>query len=70
MRTKKTEQKRGRGAPNRGLSEAAVLVRGPLLLLEAVKAAAAKEGIDAAEYWRRAARVRLGWREVVEPPSK
>jgi hypothetical protein len=42
------------------------LVTGPALLLEAAKIAAAREGIDAIEWWRRAARVRLGWSESFE----
>jgi hypothetical protein len=42
-----------------------VLVRGPALLLASVAVAALGEGITVAEWWRRAARLRLGWREVL-----
>jgi hypothetical protein len=41
-------------------------VTGPALLLEAAKIAAAREGIDAIEWWRQAARARLGWSESFE----
>jgi hypothetical protein len=44
-------------------------VTGPALLLAAVRIAAEREGIDATEWWRRAARVRLGWLEVIEEPA-
>jgi hypothetical protein len=55
-----------RGGKPGSLTEASTLVTGPALLLEAAKLAAAAEGIDAIEWWRRAARARLGWREVLE----
>lgn len=55
-----------RGGRPGSLTEATTLVTGPALLIEAVKLDAAREGIDAIEWWRRAARVRLGWREVLE----
>jgi hypothetical protein len=43
-----------------------VLVTGPGLLLLAVAHKAEAEGITVREWWRRAARLRLGWREVLE----
>lgn len=53
--------------PRDGLDdEAALKVTGPATLLDAARAAAAAEGVSVREWWRRAARVRLGWREVVE----
>lgn len=55
-----------RGGRPGSLTEATTLVSGPALLIEAVKIAAAREGIDAIEWWRRAARVRLGWSEQFE----
>lgn len=53
------------GRPTDGLTEVAFILRGPALLLETAKAAAAAEGVPVTEWWRRAGRVRLGWREVV-----
>lgn len=52
-----------------GLSEGVRVVRGPNLLLVEADAAAEREGISAAEWWRRAARVRLGWTEVLSAPG-
>lgn len=57
-----------RGGKPGSLTEASTLVSGPAVLLAAVKVAAEREGIDATEWWRRAARVRLGWREVPDEP--
>ena len=53
----KPQRRRG-GAPG-SLTEASTLVRGPALLLEAARTAAEAEGVDVAEWWRRAARERL-----------
>jgi hypothetical protein len=58
-----------RGGLPGSLTEASTLVTGPALLLAAVRVAAEREGIDATEWWRRAARVRLGWREVLDDPA-
>lgn len=55
------------GRPSQGLSEAQVLVKCPAVLKAIVEESAKAEGISAAEWWRRAARLRLGWREVLEP---
>lgn len=55
------------GRPSQGLTEAAVLVKGPALLLSAVAARAERDGIEIREAWRRAARAWLGW---VETPTK
>jgi hypothetical protein len=49
-----------------GNAEASVLVTGPESLLASVRAAAEREGVPVREWWRRAARVRLGWREVLD----
>ncbi len=54
------------GRPSAQLAEATVLLSAPALLLEAAKHRAAEEGVSVREWWRRAARVRLGWREVTE----
>jgi hypothetical protein len=64
-RPKKPKRGRPVGSGN-GNAEASVLVTGPALLLAAVAHDAAREGVTVREWWRRAARVRLGWREVVE----
>lgn len=54
-----------------GATESQVLVTGPAVLLGAVEVAAEREGVSVREWWRRAARLRLGWREVPEePPSE
>lgn len=52
-----------------GVSEVATIVRGPAILLAAVDKAAELEGCSNSEWWRRAARLRLGWREVLEMPE-
>lgn len=65
-RRKKRPSNNPYGRPSSGLSEASVLVRGPALLVAAAQLAAEKEGIALSEWWRRAARVRLGWREVLD----
>ena len=65
-RSKKPKRGRPVGTGN-DLVEASVLVTGPAELLASVRAAAEREGVPVREWWRRAARVRLGWREVVEP---
>jgi len=64
-RPKKPKRGRPVGSGN-DLVEASVLVTGPALLLAAVAHDAAREGITVREWWRRAARVRLGWREVLD----
>ena len=56
--------KRGPGRPSRKLAEAAVLVTAPAMMLAAASADAAREGVSVREWWRRAARVRLGWLEI------
>ena len=48
------------------LAQAVVLVSGPAVLLAAAEHEATKEGVSVREWWRRAARVRLGWREIAE----
>lgn len=53
------------GVASTGLADASVLVTGPALLLAAVEAAAQAEGVSVREWWRRAARLRLGWHEVL-----
>jgi hypothetical protein len=50
-----------KGRPSTGLSEARQLVVGPAALFAAIKTAAQREGVSASEWWRRAARARLGW---------
>ena len=47
------------------VNDDAQLVEGPKLLLGAVRVAAEREGVSVTEWWRRAARLRLGWREVL-----
>lgn len=54
------------GRPSRKLAEGSVLVTGPAVLLLAAAHHAEREGITVREWWRRAARVRLGFREVLE----
>lgn len=65
-RRKKPDGRRHNGAQKTELSEAAVLVRGPSELLDAVAERAAREHVPVREAWRRAARVWLGWHEVTE----
>jgi hypothetical protein len=47
------------GRPSTGLTESAKLVRGPRWLLDAAREAARREGLTAAEWWRRAGRMAL-----------
>jgi hypothetical protein len=47
------------GRPSTGLTESAQLVQGPRWLLDAARTAAAREGLTAAEWWRRAAQMAL-----------
>lgn len=61
---KKRKAGRPKGSGD-GLSEARQAIRAPALLLLAAEQAAQKEGITVTEWWRRAARVRLGWRETL-----
>ena len=65
MATPRRKSNNPDGRPSTGLAEAKVLVTGPEVLLGAVRIAAAAEGVSVIEWWRRAARVRLGWREVL-----
>jgi len=65
----KGAEKRKVGRPDTGLTEDKLLVTGPRLLLGAARLAAVAEGVSEREWWRRAARVRLGWHEVVPPPK-
>jgi hypothetical protein len=60
-------RKRTRGRPRLtpGERPVSVLVQGPALLISAVETAALREGCSIREWWRRAARARLGWREVL-----
>lgn len=51
------------GRPSAKLAESTVLLSAPALLLAAAFADAAREGVSVREWWRRAGRVRLGWRE-------
>lgn len=63
--TASAEVKRGRGRPRLGDGETvAVLVRVPPLLDAAARRDAERADVDLAEWWRRAARVYLGWDEV------
>lgn len=55
-----------RGGRPGSLTEATTLVSGPALLIEAVKIDAARRGVDTIEWWRQAARERLGWSEPFE----
>lgn len=55
-----------RGGRPGSLTESSTLVTGPALLIEAAKIDAAREGIDTIEWWRQAARARLGWSESFE----
>lgn len=47
------------GRPSQGLTEARFLVRLPAELDAEWRSAAAREGVDLAEWWRRAARIAL-----------
>jgi hypothetical protein len=47
------------GRPSTGLTESAQLVQGPRWLLDAAREAARREGLTAAEWWRRAARMAI-----------
>ena len=64
-RKRKRKSNNPAGRPSKSLAEEKVLVTGPAPLLDAVRTAAETEGIKTAEWWRRAARLRLGWREVL-----
>lgn len=64
MATRRRRSNNPSGRPSEGLSEASQLVRGPLELMAAASDAAEREGVAVVEWWRRAARVRLGWPEV------
>lgn len=64
-RRRKRKSNNPEGRPSAGLTEARVLVSGPALLLYAVQQSAAERGITTSEAWRRAARVWLGWHEVL-----
>lgn len=59
-------KKHAGGRPSSGLAQDTVLVSGPAVLLAAVEQAAQAEGVSVREWWRRAARLRLGWHEVAE----
>lgn len=65
-RRRKRPSNNPEGRPSHGLSETTVRFRAPELLAAVVEESAAREGITTSEWWRRAARVRLGWREVTE----
>ncbi|MHB1065625.1 MAG: hypothetical protein ACYC1Z_14250 [Georgenia sp.] len=54
------------GRPSAKLAEKTVLLSAPAVMLAAVEVAAEREGISVREWWRRAGRVRLGWREVID----
>ncbi len=68
MSTKRraSKSKNPAGRPSQKLAEGSVLVTGPVVLLLAAAHRAKEEGITVREWWRRAARVRLGWREVLD----
>lgn len=54
-----------RGRPPNGLTEQALTIRGPAILFAAAAHLAEREGITVSEWWRRAARLRLGWHEIL-----
>lgn len=60
-----TPKKPLRGRPSHGLSEVSIMVRGPAFLFGAAAEMAAAQGISTSEWWRRAARQRLGLAEVL-----
>lgn len=53
------------GRPSHGLSEISMAMRGPASLFSAAKKMADEQGISISEWWRRAARQRLGLAEVL-----
>lgn len=61
---KKRKSNNPEGRPTARLAEASVLVTAPAVMLAAVSLDAAREGVSVREWWRRAARVRLGWHEI------
>ena len=56
------------GRPSQGLTEARLLLEAPSELVEAAREAARVEGVPAVEWWRRAARERLGWAKARRTP--
>jgi hypothetical protein len=59
----KREKKSKAGRPSNGLTEVALVIRGPAALFGAASRRAKAEGISASEWWRRAAQIRIGWKE-------
>lgn len=56
----KSDERRPRGRPSKGLTQGEVLVKGPLELMERMQDYAKAEGISVREAWRRAAESLLG----------
>lgn len=62
MKRKKPDGRRNNGRPATVNGEAQTVVRGPLALLDGMRAEAARQGIPLAEVWRRAAAAYLASR--------
>lgn len=61
-RPKKRKSNNPDGRPANALTEVKKLVTGPAILFAAAEEMAKREGVSSAEWWRRAARERLGQR--------